>query len=62
LTLKKFGIVTIMMFVCIAVFYNLAVYRAATSLITKLDGIATVSPITTFSQVIQRPVIIRGLD
>lgn len=62
IVLKKLGLATFIALISITIFYNLAVYRAASPLINKLDSIATVSPITAFSQVIQRSIINRGLN
>lgn len=60
--IKKIGIFTAAAIVMIGLYYNIAVYNNASTLVTKLDGIANVSPITTFSQVISRPIVERGLN
>jgi type VI secretion system protein ImpK len=42
-----------------AVFYNVKVYRAAEPIVTELNNLAVISPITTFSDVISRSIVAR---
>lgn len=46
----------------LGLFYNIGVYRQAKPTLEVLSKLATVSPITTFSEVINRPIIIRHDD
>lgn len=57
--IKKLGITTTVMIVVIAIFFNLKVHSQAEDLLGKLDAIANVSPVTSFSQVISRPEVSR---
>lgn len=58
--LKKLAVTCLIAVVLFSVYYNLKTYHAAVTIIHELDDIATVSPITEFSQDIQRSLIIRG--
>lgn len=60
--LKKLAIFTLSGIVLLAIYFNYRVHSVAESTLTQLDNIATVSPITTFSQVIQRPIIQRDMN
>lgn len=61
-SIKKIGLLTIVVLTGIMLFYNIKLAENATSLINTLDDIGNVSAVTTFSQVIQRPVIERGMN
>jgi len=61
-SLKRIGYITIAIIAVIGIYYNLAVHSAAKPVFNKLNAIATVSPITTFGEVIQRQVIQRGIN
>lgn len=58
--LKRAGLVTVILLVAVGLFYNIRVYEHAKPVLKQLDAVGSVSPITTFSQVIQRPIIIRN--
>lgn len=58
-TLKRMGVFTLICVVALFIFYNARVYNTASPTLTKLDNLATVSPVTTFSDVIERPIVLR---
>ena len=58
-TLKRMAVFTGICVVVLFVFYNIRVYHTAAPTLTKLDNLATVSPVTTFSDVIERPIVLR---
>jgi len=57
--IKKVSIYTVSVLLVIGVFFNYITHRAAGKTLQRLDGIATVSPVTTFSQVVPRQIVIR---
>jgi type VI secretion system protein ImpK len=60
--LKKLAVFTVAAIVLIAVIFNFKVHSVAESTLDQLSGIANVSPITSFSQVIERPIIQREMN
>lgn len=60
--IKKIGVITAVAIIIVSLFYNVILYKKAEPLIKALDAIGVVSAVTTFSQVIQRPVIERGIN
>lgn len=61
-TIKKTGVITAVVIIIVSLFYNVILYKKAEPFMKALDAIGNVSAVTTFSQVIQRPVIERGIN
>lgn len=57
--LRKVGWFTLVAMFVLALFYNIRAYHIASPTIKELKGIAKVEPVTTFGQIIDRPIIIR---
>jgi type VI secretion system protein ImpK len=57
--LKRVGILTLFALCSLLFIYNLKVYYLAQPTLKKLNAIGSVSPITSFSQIIERPIVIR---
>ncbi len=58
--LKKFGFITLIALLVVGGIFNFKLHRVATPTLQKLNGISTVSPVTSFSQVIQRQIVPRN--
>lgn len=59
--LRKFGLSTVMILVVVGGILNYKLYCVAKPTVQKLENIATVSPITSFSQLIRRQIISRNV-
>lgn len=57
--LRRVGIMTGIVIVVLGIFYNASVYHSASPTLDKLNKLAQDSPVTTFSQVIERPIVVR---
>ena len=57
---KRLSIFTLITLGIISILFNSLTYQKAAPTVKKLDNIATVSPVTEFSQIINRPIISRG--
>lgn len=60
--LKRIGLFTGVALLAIVIYFNVQVHNAASPILQRLDNIATLSPVTVFSQVIQRAVVARRLE
>ncbi|MBL4647388.1 MAG: type IVB secretion system protein IcmH/DotU [Gammaproteobacteria bacterium] len=58
-TLKRAALFTLALLITITIYFNYKVHNIAGPTLDKLNSIATVSPVTAFSQVIQRPIVMR---
>lgn len=60
--LKRLVITMLSLIVALAVFYNIRVFNMASPVLAKLNKLGNVPSVTTFSQVIGRPAVIRNDD
>ncbi|MCK4870434.1 MAG: type IVB secretion system protein IcmH/DotU [Gammaproteobacteria bacterium] len=60
--LKRVGIYTGITLLILASIFNYMVYHKADPVLNRLNSLAQVSPITVFSQVIERPIVMRNND
>jgi type VI secretion system protein ImpK len=58
--IKKMAIISGIAMLILAIFYNARVYHAANPIIDELNQLANVEPNVSFSQIIERPVVIRS--
>lgn len=57
--IKKISVWTITLLVLLNIGFNLRLYSQAKPMIASLNQISNVSPVTTFSQLINRPIVVR---
>jgi type VI secretion system protein ImpK len=60
--LIKLGIITFSIVFLLEVYFNFKVYAVSKPVLKRLNNIAAVSPIATFSQIIERPIVMRHED
>lgn len=60
--LKRMAYICGSIIIAMALYFNIGIYRHAEPTLDKLDKLGNVSPVTTFSQVIERPIVLRRDD
>jgi type VI secretion system protein ImpK len=60
--LKRTAFICGLIIIAMGLYFNIRIYHHAQPTLSKLDKLGDVSPVTTFSQVIERPIVIRRDD
>ena len=60
--LIRFGVITLSILLLLEIYFNFKVYDVSKPVLKRLSSIAAVSPIATFSQIIERPIVMRNDD